>query len=242
MTRVPAAALAAAETRVLVRSPLTLVNAVLLPVAAGVGLLLLSRDSGKGTGGDVAALQLLMPLIFTTYTGATTALAARRQEFVLKRLRATTLSGTGVFAGLLAPYAVLGLLQAVLLAGVTATAGGEPPVRWWPLAAGMLAGTVVCTVLAVATAACTPLPELAQLTTAPVGVGLFGGALWLLEAGTVSPPMLAVPGVPLTELLRAAWDPGRPVLPSLVAVAVTTALGALVAARLFRFDPRSASL
>lgn len=236
-------ALARAEFLVLIRSPLTLVNAVLFPVAAGIGWLLLARDAGRGTGGDAAAMQVIMLLCFTTYAGATTALVARRQEFVLKRLRSTALSGAGLFAGLLAPYATLGMVQSALLVGVTATAGGTPPARWWPVVAGVLAGTGLAAVLAVATAALTPLPELAQLTTVPVSLGLFGGGMWLLGSGSIGPLMLAVPGVPVAELIRLAWRPGGGwAVPCLLAIAVTTGLAAIVATRRFRFDPRSSTL
>ena len=239
----PVLSLAAAECRVLLRSPLTLVNAVLLPVAMGFGLLLLARDSGKDQGGDAAALQVLTLLCLTTYAGATTALVARRQEFALKRLRGTALSGPGIFAGLLTPYAVLGLLQAALLIGVTATVGGPPPARWWPLVLGVSAGSVAALTLAVATAAVTPLPELAQLTNVPVSLGLIGGGLWLVNAGTAQGLMFALPGVPIAELVRASWQPGGgPVVLSLAAIAGTTGVAALVASRLFRFDPRSANL
>jgi hypothetical protein len=47
--------LARAEFTVLLRSPLALVNAVLLPVGLGVGWLLLARDAGTGLGGDAVA-------------------------------------------------------------------------------------------------------------------------------------------------------------------------------------------
>lgn len=238
-----AASLARAEFRVLARSPLSLVNAVLFPVAAGAGVLMLARDTGRGLGGGAAAMQVLMVLTFTTYAGATTALVARRQEFALKRMRASALSGPGIFAGLLAPYAALGIGQTALLTGVTATVGGDPPDRWWPLVLGTLAGTGAATALAVATAAVTPLPELAQLTTVPVSLGLFGGGFWLLNAGSVSPPMLAAPGVPVAELVRVAWRPdGGTVVPCLAAIAVTAALAVAAAAWRFRFDPRSAGL
>jgi ABC-2 type transport system permease protein len=121
--------------------------------------------------------------------------------------------------------------------------GGEPPSRWWPLILGVLAGTVLATTLAVATAALTPLPELAQLTTVPVSLGLFGGGFWLLDTGASSLPMLAAPGVPVAELIRMAWRPaGGPVVPCVLAITATCVLGAVVASRRFRFDPRSASL
>ena len=97
----------------------------------------------------------------------------------------------------------------------------------------MLAGTVLSMSLAVATAAVTPVPELAQLTTVPVFLGLFGGGLWLLNAGVASPPMLLVPGVPLAELVRLGWQPGSPVS-SVMAVVVLSGIAIAVGFRAYR--------
>jgi ABC-2 type transport system permease protein len=225
--------LARAEFVSLRRSPLVLVNAVLLPVASGVGWVLLARDAGQELGGDAMAMQVLMLLGLTTYAAATTTLVARRQERVLKRLRGSTLTGGGVVAGLLCPYAGLVVIQTLLLVGVTVAAGGSPPERWWPLAVAVGAGTVLTMSLAVATAVVTPAPELAQLTTVPVFLALFGGGLWLLNAGEASRAMLLVPGVPLAELVRLGWRPGSPVS-SVMAVGLLGAVAVAVGFRAYR--------
>jgi ABC-2 type transport system permease protein len=225
--------LARAEVVSLRRSPLVLVNAVVLPVASGVGWVLLARDAGQDLGGDAMAMQVLMLLGLTTYAAATTTLVARRQELVLKRLRASTLTGGGVVAGLFCPYAGLIVIQTLLLVGVTVAAGGHPPERWWPLLVAVLAGAVLTMSLAVATAVVTPAPELAQLTTVPVFLALFGGGLWLLNAGAVTAPMLVVPGVPVAELVRLCWQPGSPVS-SVMAVPLLSGVAAGVGFRAYR--------
>ncbi len=232
--------LATAELLMLLRSPLAVGNAVLCPLALGVGFLLLAEDAGKGTGGDAAAMQLLLLLGFAPYVGATTTLAARRHELVLKRLRTSALSGAGILAGLLAPFAVLVVVQAAILCAVTVTLGDEPPVRWWPFALAVGAGTVLAAALAFVTAAVTPVPELAQLTTAPVFFALFGGGIWLMDAGEATWPMRMVPGVPIAELARSAWSAAPPVQAAapLLAVTVLSALSVALAARTFRWEPR----
>jgi ABC-2 type transport system permease protein len=238
--------LAGAELRLLLRSPLAVVNAVLLPVALGVGWLLLARDTGRDTGGDAAAMQVLMLLGCTPYLAATTALASRRQELVLKRLRTTALSGPGMLAGLLAPYALLALGQAALLIGVTVTAGGGAPARWWPLLLGVGGGTVLASAFAVLTAAVTPAPELAQLTATPLFLGLFGGGIWLLTAGEASWLIRLAPGAPVADLCRWSWrEPGASTwdvvahtAPSLAALTATAALAVVLAARTFRWELR----
>jgi ABC-2 type transport system permease protein len=226
--------LARAEVVSLRRSPVVLVNAVLLPVASGIGWVLLARNTGKDVGGDAMAMQVLMLLGFTPYAAATTTLVARRQELVLKRLRTSTLSGLGIVGGLLCPYAGLVVIQTLLLVGVTVAAGGRAPDRWWSLLVAVSAGTVLALSLAVVTAAVTPVPELAQLTTVPVFLGLFGGGLWLLDAGVVSLPMLLVPGVPLGELVRLGWQAGSPGA-SIGAVVLLTAFAGGVGFRAYRW-------
>lgn len=238
--------LAGAEFVLLRRSPLSVATAVLGPIVLGVGVLLLAQDSGKSVGGDTVALQLLMLLGFTPYVGATTTIAARRQELVLKRLRTCDLSDAGIIAGLLAPFAVLVVIQAAALCWLTVVISGQAPARWWPLIAAVGGGTALVMALAFVTAAVTPVPELAQLTTSPVFFSLFGGGLWLFSTGTATWPMLAVPGVAVADLARAAWNqPGaspwdvlRQCAPSLLAVLLLSALAVALAARLFRWQPR----
>ncbi|GIE85510.1 hypothetical protein [Actinoplanes regularis] len=221
-----------AELTLLRRSPLAVVNALLLPLALGVGWLLLAENTGKGTDGDTTAMQLLMLLSFTPYAGVTTALAARRADLVLKRMRTTALPPLAVISGLAAPYAVLTAGQIAVLTAL------HPPPRWWPLLVTAVTGTVLAVALAFATAAFTPVPELAQLTTTPGVLAFFGGGMWLLHTGDASWPMRAVPGVPVAELARAAWQDGTPIWPALSATAVLTTAAVALAVRAFRWEPR----
>jgi ABC-2 type transport system permease protein len=185
-------------------------------------------------------MQMLMLIGCTPYAAATTALAARRHGSVLKRLRTTPLSSAGILAGVLTPYALVGLVQAVVLTGVTRAAGGPRPERWWPMVLAVLLGTLLAAAFAVATAVVTPVPELAQLTTVPVFLGFFGGGLWRLGTDAMSWPMLLLPGASLTDLIRMSWQvPGSPcIAPGLAVAFVAGALGL----RWFRWDARSASL
>jgi ABC-2 type transport system permease protein len=231
--------LARSELVLLRRSPLALANAVLLPVGAGLGWMLLARDSAAGLTADAVAMQVLLLLGCTPYLQAVTMLAGRRQERVLKRLRESALTPVGAWAGLLAPLVLLVLVQTVLLIAVTMAAGVEPPARWWPLVLAVLLGTACVAVLAVVTSVVTPAPELAQLTTVPVFLALFGGGIWVLQGSEWA---FLLPGGALTELIRMAWQPGTAWLDGWrdVAVIVAVAAGAgLLAWRHFRWDPRT---
>jgi ABC-2 type transport system permease protein len=234
--------LARAELLLIGRNPLALCTAVLLPLALGLGVVWAAADAHHTAGADTATLQLLTLLACTSYTGATTMLAARRQELVLKRLRTTVLGDAGVLAGLLLPYAVLVAGQAAILVAATVAGGGQPPVRWWPIGLAVLAGTVLSLVLAFVTAAFTSAPELAQFTTAPVFLALFGGGMWLLRGGQADWATRAVPGVPVAELTLAAWQPGTVsvahCVPALLAITAITVPAAALAFRVFRWEPR----
>lgn len=231
--------LARAELTLLLRSPLALANAVLLPIGSGVGWMLLARDSPAGLDADAVAMQVLLLLGFTPYVGAVTMLAGRRQERVLKRLRESALTPVGAWSGLLLPLVVLGLVQTVLMVGVTLAAGVDPPGRWWPLIAAVALGIALAGAFAVVTSVVTPAPELAQLTTVPVFLALFGGGVWVLKGGAWA---FLLPGGAVTELIRLAWqadarwfDGWRDV----VVMAVSIGAAGLLAGRYFRWDPRT---
>jgi ABC-2 type transport system permease protein len=231
--------LARAELALLLRSPLALANAVLLPVGSGVGWMLLARDSPAGLNADAIAMQVLVLLGFTPYVGAVTMLAGRRQERVLKRLRESALTPVGAWAGLLLPLVALGLLQTVLLIGVTFAAGVDPPGNWWPLIAAVALGNVLAGAFAVVTSVVTPAPELAQLTTVPVFLALFGGGIWALQGGTWA---FLLPGGAVTELIRLAWQADAPWFGGwreVVVMTLSAGAAGLLAWRFFRWDPRT---
>jgi ABC-2 type transport system permease protein len=241
------AVIAAAELVLLRRSVLVALIAIAQPIGLGVLLVLVARNGdAQADYGSAAALQLLVLLGCTPYMGGTTALAARRQHGVLKRWRTSGASNADLIVGLLSPYALLVVVQAVLLFTVTAAVGGDAPARWWPLAVGVLGGTLMAGALAFATAAFTRTPELAQLTTIPVFLALFGGAMWVTVTppGEVSWAMLAVPGAAVAQLVRAGWHgiaPGQlldQAGPSIVVLLAMTALSVALAFRLFRWESR----
>lgn len=234
----PWALLATTELKLLVRSPLVVATAVLCPLA--MGLLLLGNEELGGAG--VVSMQLLALLGFTPYAGATTTLAARRQQLVLKRLRTSAASERAIIAGVLLPLALLMVVQAAVLVGTTVVVTGSRPHAWWPLLPAVAGGTVLAVALAFVTAAFTATPELAQVTTLPVFLALFGGGLLALtnDSGWAS---LAVPGAPVAQLIRLGWDgsalTAATVLLPLVSIVVTTLAATWLATRVFRWQPRS---
>jgi ABC-2 type transport system permease protein len=210
------------------------------PTAAGTSPGPKGRPAGPGWAG-AAGLLLVTLLELTSYTCGTTTLAARRQQFVLKRLHLSGAADAAILAGILTPIALLTLVQTRVLFGVLALAEGIARVDPLPLLAAVGGEIVAAGVLAIATAAVTPAPELAQLTTAPIALAFAGGGLWVVRVpvADVGWPMLALPGAAVTQLARLAAEPGAgSAAPAIVALTAVSVIVGLVAIRVICWDPR----
>jgi ABC-2 type transport system permease protein len=198
-------------------------------------------DTGRAGWGGAAGLILVTLMGFTAYAAGTTVLAARRQQFVLKRLRTSGASDTAIIVGVVMPSAALTVAQTVVLFGIVGVHGGLPAVRPVPLLLAVVMGAAVAAVLAVLTAAFTATPEAAQLTTSPIGLAFFGGGLWVVSTppGEVTWAMLALPGGSIAQLTRIGW--GEPVAGqggAVVALALLVLVVTPLAVRAFSWDPR----
>ena len=100
-------------------------------------------------------MQLVLLLLFCVYATATTSLAARRRQLVLKRLRSGELSDAEILTGLLAPLYALALVQSALLLTVAVAFGAPLPDRPWLLVPGLGLGALMSAAAALATAAFT---------------------------------------------------------------------------------------
>lgn len=234
--------IAGAELRMLWRSPLTVVLAAVLPTALAALIVWAEGDTGRAGWGAAAGLLLVTVIAFTGYVAGTTALVVRRQQSVLKRLRGSGASDLAIIAGSMAPFALLALAQSVLLFGIVVVAGDAAPASPWLLAGAAGAGTALACVLAVASAAFTSAPELAQVTTTPVGLAMVGGGFWAASTptGDVTAGMLAVPGVAVTQLVRLGWRGAAPseLTGAAVALALLILVATPLAVRAFRWDLR----
>jgi ABC-2 type transport system permease protein len=229
-------ALSRTEFTLLLRNKTAASLALVMPLL--IGALLVANGPSDWT--FTITLQLVMMLGFTVYLTVTTSLVSRRQDLYLKRLRTGEASDPAVVVGLLAPTAVLGFVQAVLLLGMSVIAGAPLPERPLLLLLAVLGGTAMCCAVGVATSGITSTPELAQITTAPFFFALFGGAVWTLVSDPVDARMLLVPGGQFAALVKAAWGgPTDDVGLATLVLAGWIALGAVLAARCFRWEPRS---
>jgi len=249
--------LATAETRLLLRNRTALVNSVVLP------LLLVAVVPVLGLGdGDTPLGPLLVQasvgitLIYLTYYNLVTTYVARREDLVLQRMRTGELTGTEVLAATAAPTLLVSLGQIlVVAAGVLALGEWTAPADVVLPVVAVLGGVVLMVLLAAASTSFTRTPEAAQITTLPIVLvnTALSGILYPLS---IFPEALAtvarfLPVTPVIELLQlglagTTWD-GEVVsggelwssaLQPLAVLAAWIVVGAVVAAKGFRWAPR----
>lgn len=228
-------ALARTELKLLLRNKTVATSAVLMPLMVGV---FVSLNPPTGAGPEVWSVvisaQLLMVLGLTVYFAATAALAARREDRYLKRLRSGEASDAVILAGLLTPVVVLALLQSALMLAISLFMGAPMPVNPLPIALGLVLGTGLCLAAGIATSGRTSSSEQAQITTLPLFFVLIGGAV----LSAASPLALLLPGGGLASLVRIAMTGSGPLLPAIGSLLAWTLLLALLAKTWFRWESR----
>jgi ABC-2 type transport system permease protein len=197
--------------------------------------------------GGLSALQYYVPTIAalsvlgSCYGQLAVALAARRQNGVLKRVRATPLPAWAYFGGLLAHCVLVSLIDVALIVGVGRLYGVPFPSHWLAIAATLVLaaacfcalGVAVASVISNAEAA----PAVAQLVLFPL---LFLSGTYLpIHSALLNRISGWLPVRPFNEALtgpfaRHAGADWR----HLAVLAAWGAVGAVVAVRRFRWDPK----
>lgn len=247
-------ALAASETRLLLRNRTVAVSAVFIPLVMGAFF----AYSFASNGGEdpppflfamVMASQLAIVVGMTVYVTATTTLVARRHTRVLKRMRTSGISDAGLLAATIAPPVLVGLLQLALFVPFNAYMGMPAPADPVALVLAAAGGLALCVTAALATTVVTTTPERAQITTLPLVFLILGAAIALAIIPSEGPWQLLalVPGAAIGELagygmVGGTWGPGLAglpaALPALVALVVWPVVFGVLARRSFRWDPR----
>jgi ABC-2 type transport system permease protein len=230
------------------RNPQSAVFTFVFPVLFVTIIGVLFGSVGKSSYYDgLTMLQYYVPTIAalavlgSCYGQLAVALAARRQNGILKRVRATPLPAWGYFCGLLAHCVLVSLIDIVLIVGVGRLYGVPFPSQWLPITLTLVLGAASFCALGVAVASvisnAEAAPAVAQLVLFPL----------LFLSGTYTPIH--------SQLLDrvAGWLPVRPFNEALTGplsrhtgadwreLAVLAAwgvAGAVVAVRRFRWDPR----
>jgi ABC-2 type transport system permease protein len=230
------------------RNPQSAIFTFIFPVLFVVIMGALFGGSGKSSYfGGLSALQYYVPTIAalsvlgSCYGQLAVALAARRQAGILKRIRATPLPAWAYFAGLLAHCVLVSVIDIALIVMVGRLYGVPFPSHWLAIMLTLVLGAASLCALGVAVASvisnAEAAPAVAQLVLFPLTFisGTYGpihSALLNRVSGwlPVRPFNEALTG-PFAQHAGADWR-------DLAVLAAWGMVGAVVAVRRFRWDPR----
>jgi ABC-2 type transport system permease protein len=250
------ACLARAEALLLRRNPIALINAAAMPVVMVLFVRIYLPVGAGGAGAQIVTMLTAFTLILVIYYNLVTALVARREELVLKRLRTGETSDAEILAATAVPAVALawGQILIGILAALAVLGLGMPTNPALVLVAVVL-GTAVFVLLAAVSTALTRTVEMAQVTTAPVLLVplVLSGAMIPLDILSEPLQRLAqvMPLTPVVDLLRLGLSGttsdgatvdlvgsfGPAVLPVLV-LSAWVAAGMWATRRWFRWEPR----
>ena len=203
--------------------------------------------SGSSYFYGLSALQYYVPTIAATsvlgacYSQLAIVLSTRRQNGILKRVRATPLPAWAYFLGLLAHCIMVSAVDVALITGVGAAFGTPLPTHWAAIAAALVLGAASFCALGVAVASLIrnseAAPAVVQLVLFPL-VFISGSYMPIHSdvlnrisgALPVRPFNLALMG-PFAQHSGFDWK-------NLGVLLAWGAVGALIAVRRFRWDPR----
>jgi ABC-2 type transport system permease protein len=197
--------------------------------------------------GGLTALQYYVPTIAalsvlgSCYGQLAVTLALRRQSGILKRARATPLPAWAYFGGLLAHCVLVSAIDITLIVTVGRLYGVPLPADWPAIALTLVLGAASFCALGVAVASvisnAEAAPAVAQLVLFPL---LFiSGTYFPVNSKLLSQVAGWLPVRPFNEALTGPFARhGGADWPHLAVLAVWGVLGALIAIRRFRWDPR----
>jgi ABC-2 type transport system permease protein len=195
----------------------------------------------------LSALQYYVPTIAalsvlgSCYGQLAVALAIRRQNGILKRVRATPLPAWAYFAGLLAHCVLVSVVDVALIVGIGRLYGVPLPSHWLALVATLVLGAASFCALGVAVSSiianAEAAPAVAQLVLFPL---LFLSGTYLpIHSALLNRITGWLPVRPFNEALAGPLAMHAGVDWSHLSVlAAWGVLGAVVAIRRFRWDPR----
>ena len=218
--------------------------AVVTPLAIGF-ILAGDYEGGAGPGVERMASVLCLVVVLGVHHHLVTVYASRRQELVLKRLRAWVPSDTTILVGAATATLAIFVAQAVILIGYGVVVLGLPvPENPAVVLAGLILGAAVMAAFSAALSAVTRSSEAAMLTSLPTS------ALFLATPGALV-PLGALPGGvedvarflplgPFAEVIREGWlgEGAVELIASLGILAAWLVLAWLLARAVFRWEPR----
>ena len=168
-----------AELRLFGRNRTALFSALIMPLilaaaVSGAGI----EKTGVSASAAVVTSLLGYVLLAAVYYNLVTTYVTRREDLVLKRLRAGELTDAEILTGIASPMVVVALGQMVVFVLAGALLFDLPmPVNPFVMLAGALGGVVVFVLLAAASTEFTRSTEAAQVTTLPVMLACLVGSM-----------------------------------------------------------------
>jgi ABC-2 type transport system permease protein len=218
------------------------------PVVFIVILGALFHGAGRSSYYDgLAVLQYYVPTIAalsvlgSCYGQLAVALAARRQNGILKRVRATPLPAWVYFTGLLVHCVLVSAVDIVLIVGIGRLYGVPLPTHWLSVAVTLVLAAACFCALGVAVASMIAnseaAPAVAQLVLFPL---LFLSGTYLpIHSAALNQVAGWLPVRPFNEALMAPFaENAKSDWRRLLVLAAWGCVGAVIAIRRFRWDPR----
>lgn len=237
----------------LTRNRLALVYALALPMAP-LGLLLTAERGDVDAGATASLLVWTSAALFPVFYNVLSQCVSRRDELLLKRLRAGEARDVELLAALALPGAVVAVATVVVAVPVAMALGQRAPLNLPLYAVTALITVLLFAAFAFWTAAWTRNAEAAQLTSMPVILLAVIGQMGAAVPGEVRRWLDLTPGGAMAHLVPTSWfgvdGPGSERTPDLAAtwtgavepllvLVAWTALALWLAARSMRWEPRS---
>ncbi len=160
--------LAGAEWRELLRNKVALINSFALPLVTGLIVFAISPDA-RSLGVYFPVMVTGTAILFVVYYTLVTAVVARRESLLLKRLRSGEAEDATILSGIALPFVAVTFVQ-FLISVVLARLLFDVQLGGLTVVAGLavVLTTVVFAALALASTAVTRTVEHAQITTLPI--------------------------------------------------------------------------
>src|SRR5215475_11033425 len=230
------------------RNPQSAVFTFVFPVVFVIIMGALFGGIGKSSYfGGLSALQYYVPTIAalsvlgSCYGQLAVALASRRQAGILKRIRATPLPAWAYFTGLLAHCVLVSVIDIALINVVGRLYGVPFPSHWLAIMLTLVLGAASFCALGVAVASvisnADAAPAVAQLVLFPLM--FISGTYLPIHSAVLNRLSGWLPVRPFNEALTGPFaEHAGPQWSHLAVLAAWGAVGAVVAIRRFRWDPR----
>jgi ABC-2 type transport system permease protein len=226
--------LALTELKLLLRKRVTAFSVLAVPV-----MLCVMAWTSKPSGNWAPLLGTLFTvlLMLSVFMVSTTVFTARRQSFVLQRLRTSELSDSGIYLGIGGPIVVVGLAQVLVFFGFCVAIGAPLPDNPVLVLLGVVLGLVVALLAGIATAAFSRSVEVTQITAIPVLLAAMTGLI-LLGSARFATVGAFLPMIGPSDLVIKGWSGGGSQLYGLGTTIPWLLVFGTVALRMFRWEPR----